>query len=306
MQSISIETVGLTRRFGSTTAVNDVSLKVPEGAVYGFLGPNGAGKTTTIRMLLGLIRPDSGTVRVMGNELVPGRPQQHNRVGAMVESPALYKHLTGRENLEVTRCMIGGDRGLVDEALSTVGLERASSRRAGEYSLGMKQRLGLAQALVSDPELLILDEPTNGLDPAGIQEMREFILSLSTARGITVFLSSHLLSEVEQMADHIGIINRGRLGFQGTLQELHDLQKLQLKLGVDDTGKATHLLEKEGCTVASDGGRFITIQIDVPDEASRFNSMLVIAGIGVSHLSLEKPSLEQIFLDMTETGTGAA
>src|SRR5262245_58240224 len=220
MQKHAIETRRLTRRFGTQLAVDDLNLSAPEAGVYGFLGPNGAGKTTTIRMLLGLIRPDAGEVWLFGAPLAANRQSLMRRVGALVEVPSLYPHLTGRENLEVTRRLLGGPRELIDRALDIVKLTADSHRRVREYSLGMRQRLGLALALLNKPELLILDEPTNGSDPAGIHEMRDLIRRLPAEFGITVFLSSHLLSEVEQIAGHIGIIHQGRLLFQGTLPEL--------------------------------------------------------------------------------------
>jgi ABC-2 type transport system ATP-binding protein len=217
----AIETEALTRAFGTRTAVEQLNLLVPAGGIYGFLGPNGAGKTTTIRMLLGLIRPDSGTVRVFGNQF---ERSVLNRVGSLVETPSLYPHLTGRENLEVTRRLIGAAHDNVGRVLAIVRLTRDADRLVREYSLGSKQRLGLALALLNSPELLILDEPTNGLDPAGIHEMRELLRRMPVEHGVTVFLSSHLLSEVEQIAGSVGIIGDGRMLFQGSLAELRDLQ----------------------------------------------------------------------------------
>jgi ABC-type multidrug transport system ATPase subunit len=218
MQTSAITTSGLTRRFGMLTAVDDLDLRVPRSSIYGFLGPNGAGKTTTIRLLLGLIRPHAGEVQLFGEPLRQRRMVLLRRVGALVESPSLYPNLTGRENLEVTRRLIGGEKAQIGQALHIVHLEDAADRRVGGYSSGMKQRLSLALALLNTPELLILDEPTNGLDPAGIQEMRDLIVRLPQEYGVTVFLSSHLLAEVEQVATHIGIIRQGRLRFQGTLR----------------------------------------------------------------------------------------
>ncbi len=211
-----IETRALSRRFGAQVAVDDLNLLVPSAGVYGFLGPNGAGKTTAIRMLLGLIRPDAGEVRLFGQPLNSKHRVLMSRVGALVEAPSLYAHLTGRENLEVTRRLLGSPRHLIDVALETIKLTRDANRRVREYSLGMRQRLGLALALLNKPELLILDEPTNGLDPAGIHEMRDLIRRLPEEFGVTVFLSSHLLSEVEQIAGHIGIIHESKLLFQGS------------------------------------------------------------------------------------------
>src|SRR5512136_1765880 len=225
MEHYVLQTFGLTRRFGSLVAVDQIDLHVPQGSVYSFLGPNGAGKTTTIRMLLGLIRPHSGKVMVFGDALDKDRLSILKRVGSLVESPSLYPHLTGRENLEVIRRMRGGARAQIDRALSIVRMTQDAHRLAGHYSTGMRQRLGLAVALLNEPELLILDEPTNGLDPAGIHEIRQLICDLPQQSGVTVFVSSHLLNEVEQMAmlverAHIGIIDRGELIFEGTPDQL--------------------------------------------------------------------------------------
>ena len=213
----AIETHELTRRFGDHTAVDCAELRVPQGGIYGFLGLNGAGKTTTIRLILGLIRADAGSVHVFGE---PFAREALRRIGALVEVPSLYSHLTGRENLEVTRRQLGASRSSIDRSLSIVGLERDANRLVREYSLGMKQRLGLALALLTSPDLLILDEPTNGLDPAGIHEMRELLRRMPAEYGVTVFLSSHLLSEVEQIAGSVGIIHEGRMVFQGSIGEL--------------------------------------------------------------------------------------
>jgi ABC-2 type transport system ATP-binding protein len=214
----AIATRDLTRRFGDHVAVDHINLAVPPRTVYGFLGPNGAGKSTTIRMLLGLLRPDAGHVHLLGRPLAAHREALLREVGALVEAPSVYAHLTGRENLTVTATLRGGvpDAG-IDRALDVVNLRDAADQRVGAYSLGMKQRLGLALALLGEPQLLILDEPTNGLDPAGIQEMRALIREVPERAGVTVFISSHLLSEIELMASHVGIIHEGRLVFQGAV-----------------------------------------------------------------------------------------
>src|SRR5688572_32213732 len=250
MDDCLIETRGLTRRFGARVAVDEVNLSVPAAGVYGFLGPNGAGKTTAIRMLLGLIRPNAGYVRLFGVRAVSSnRSSLMRRVGALVEAPSLYPHLTGRENLEVTRRLLGSPRESIDVALETVRMTRDAHRRVREYSLGMRQRLGLALALLNRPQLLILDEPTNGLDPAGIHEMRDLIRRLPEEFGVTVFLSSHLLSEVEQIASHIGIIHEGNLLFQGPLSELQTRQQTQLIVGVKQIDAAIDCLTKAGWNV---------------------------------------------------------
>ena len=215
-----IETSGLTKVYGDAAVVDGVDLAVPQGSVYGFLGPNGAGKSTTIRMLLGLVRPTRGTVRLFGEELTPQRRSVLRLVGGLAETPSLYPHLTARDNLRVTALLREVPPRRIDEVLEVVGLAHAARQRVGTFSLGMKQRLGLALALLSEPLLLVLDEPTNGLDPAGIREMRALVSALPRRFGTTVFLSSHLLHEVERVATHVGVLHRGRLLFQGPTSEL--------------------------------------------------------------------------------------
>jgi ABC-type multidrug transport system ATPase subunit len=299
MEGYLIETRGLTRRFGAKMAVADLNLLVPTAGVYGFLGPNGAGKTTAIRMLLGLIKPDAGEISLFGVSLKANRRSLMRRVGALVESPSLYPHLTGRENLEVTRRLLGASTNLVDEALATIKLTKDADRRVKEYSLGMRQRLGLALALLNKPQLLILDEPTNGLDPAGIHEMRDLIKRLPGEFGVTVFLSSHLLSEVEQIADRIGIINEGNLLFQGSLTELQGRQRTQLTIGVKQTEQATECLVQAGWGVQRSPDGVLTVSVTTPDDAVRINALLVEQRLEVFHLALAQPSLEEIFLNLT-------
>jgi lantibiotic transport system ATP-binding protein len=309
MSSTAIHTAGLTRRFGALTAVSGLELSVPQGAVYGFLGPNGAGKTTTIRMLLGLIRPDAGEVRLFDAPLSAHRGAALGRVGALVETPSLYPHLTGHENLEITRCLLRVSRQRVERSLAIVGLEKDANRRVGEYSQGMKQRLGLALALLGEVDLLILDEPTNGLDPAGIHEMRELVRRLPAEYGMTVFLSSHLLNEIEQVATHIGIVHQGRLLFQGPLCDLQGRLHEHVSLGVgerpepghDGAGRAQaeRVLTAAGWQVLPNSNGHITVAANGASDAALMNTQLVAAGFNVYHLSLEQPSLEDIFLKLT-------
>jgi ABC-type multidrug transport system ATPase subunit len=299
MTRYMIETRRLTRRFGARLAVDDLNLQAPEAGIYGFLGPNGAGKTTAIRMLLGLIRPDAGEVHLFGEPLAANRRTLMRRVGALVEAPSLYPHLTGRENLEVTRRMLGAPRALIDHALEVVKLSRDADRRVREYSLGMRQRLGLALALLNRPELLILDEPTNGLDPAGIHEMRDLLRRLPAEFGVTVFLSSHLLSEVEQTASHIGIIHEGRLLFQGTLSELQEAHRAQLTLGVNQPERATHCLTAAGWGVETRPDGMLSVSATTPEDAVRVNQLLVGQRLEVFHLAPDQVSLEDIFLTLT-------
>ncbi|MEC0167522.1 lantibiotic protection ABC transporter ATP-binding protein [Paenibacillus graminis] len=221
-----LETKHLSKRFKRQQAVEDVSLKIPAGTVYGLLGPNGAGKTTTLKMITGLLRPSGGEILIGGK---PWERKQLERIGALIESPALYGNLTARENLTVHTKLLGQPARRIDEVLHTVDLQETGSKKASQFSLGMKQRLGIAIALLNRPELLILDEPTNGLDPLGIQELRELIRSFP-AQGITVILSSHILSEVEQIADYIGIISGGRLGYESIIHDGEDLETLFMQV----------------------------------------------------------------------------
>jgi ABC-2 type transport system ATP-binding protein len=294
-----IETEGLTRRFGRLSAVDHLDLSVPQGSVYGFLGPNGAGKTTTIRMLLGLIRPTAGRVRLFGSPLLGDTTALLAKIGSLVEAPALYPHLTGRENLEVVRRLRSGTSAQVNFALATVGLEQAADRRAGAYSLGMIQRLGLAAALLTLPPLLILDEPTNGLDPAGIHEVRELIRRLPREYGMTVFVSSHLLSEVEQTATHIGIIQAGRLIFQGTPDGLRGRYQDHVTVKVDQPEAAQQTLRQAGWQVAHNGNHTLRVVANGEADAGLLTSQLVGNGHSVYHVALEQPSLEDIFLQLT-------
>jgi ABC-2 type transport system ATP-binding protein len=299
MQSLAIETHQLCRKYGDQTVVDNLNLVVREGSVYGFLGPNGAGKTTTIRMLLGLIKPNTGEVLLSGRALqAPGRVALE-RVGALVEMPSLYRHLTGRENLEVTRRLLGASKAQIDRVLQIVRLTDAADKRVGHYSLGMKQRLGIALTLLNEPQLLILDEPTNGLDPAGIHEIRDLIHSFPAEYGITVFLSSHLLSEVEQIADTIGIIHQGRLMFQGPLSELHSQRDRKLEIGVSNPQAARDVLVEAGYAVPSISGDCLQLDASAALDPAALNALLVGSGIGVHHLALRQRSLEDIFLSLT-------
>jgi ABC-2 type transport system ATP-binding protein len=268
---------------------------VPESGIYGFLGLNGAGKTTTIRLLLGLIQADAGSIHLFG------KPFSNNllrRIGSLVDMPSLYSHLTGRENLEVTRRLIEAPRSKIDHALAVVHLTTDADRLVRDYSHGMRQRLGLALAIMNSPDLLILDEPTNGLDPAGIHEMRDLLRLMPREHGVTVFLSSHLLTEVEQVAEFVGIIHEGRLAFQGSLAELRERQSRELKVGVRRADSALESLKKADLDVRIEEQDVIRIRGAVID-ASQVVRMLVDSGYEVFHVSLEQESLEDIFLCLT-------
>lgn len=221
-----VHTNGLTKRYGDFFSVNNLDMTVYSERIYGFLGPNGAGKSTTLKMLLGLVKPTQGEIDLFGSRVTAkNRLAALKNIGSLIETPAYYGHLTGRENLKIQQTILGVPNANIDEVLNIVRLQNQAGKKVSAYSLGMKQRLGLASALLSFPGLLILDEPTNGLDPAGIQEMRELIISLPKRFGMTVIVSSHLLSEIDQMAEDIGIIAGGKLLFQGSLSALHDLDK---------------------------------------------------------------------------------
>lgn len=215
-----VETTNLTKRYGTSTVVNQVSLSVPEGSVYGFIGPNGAGKSTTMKMLLGLTAPTNGSFIIDGKHFPDDRIAILKEIGSFIESPSFYANLTGRENLDIIRRILGLPKSSVEDALELVGLAEFGDRLAKKYSLGMKQRLGLAGALLGRPPILILDEPTNGLDPSGIHEIRNLVKSLPSLYDCTILISSHMLSEIELIADDIGILNHGRLLFEGSLNDL--------------------------------------------------------------------------------------
>jgi ABC-type multidrug transport system ATPase subunit len=298
MKTSAIQITRLNRRFGELHAVRDLDLEVPQGSVYGFLGPNGAGKTTTIRLLLGLLRADSGEIRIFGLPFQPNRLSLLRRVGSMIESPSVYPHLTARENLETKRRMIQAPRTEIDRVLGVVELRDAADRLVSGFSLGMTQRLAIAQAMLGSPELLILDEPTNGLDPAGVADMRSLIRELPKNEGVTVFLSSHLLSEVEEIATHIAILSRGARLFAGTSEALHAQQRRALVVRVNRPADALRLLASSGLGVSSTGQNLL-IADATDDLAPAVIRTLVQAGFDVSHVAMERPSLENIFLEMT-------
>ena len=294
-----VQTRGLCKQYGKVLRVNHLDLQVPEGAIYGFLGPNGAGKSTTLKMILGLVHPTAGSISVFGKEV-----NGHNRldmlkqVGSLIESPSYYGHLTGEENLKVVQTLRGVPEKDVYEVLEIVRLEGQRSKKVAHYSLGMKQRLGLAAALLGFPRLLILDEPTNGLDPAGIQEMRELICSLPARFGMTVLVSSHLLSEIDQMADHVGIIREGELVFQDTLETLHRHSRHNLALRTGDNEGALKLLHQSRVPCAQEEDYILLPRLDDPD-AAKLIRYLIGHGVDVLRLEERQKSLEDIFLELT-------
>ncbi len=242
--NIIAETHNLTKRYGDNLSVSELNMKVREGSIYGFLGPNGAGKSTTLKMLLGLVNPSGGSMELFGEKVTgKNRIKVLRQIGSLIESPSYYGNLTARENLKIYTSILGLPEENIDKVLDIVRLDKKSKKRVSAFSLGMKQRLGLAGALISFPKLLILDEPTNGLDPSGIQEMRALIRSLPEKYGMTVIISSHLLSEIDKIVDDIGIISCGKLMYQGTLENLHntDASKSLEEIFLDLTGKEQSL-----------------------------------------------------------------
>jgi ABC-type multidrug transport system ATPase subunit len=293
-----IETRELGKRYGEQiVAVDRLTMHVRRGEVYGFLGPNGAGKTTTLRMLLGLVRPTSGSALVLGAR--PGSPESLARVGALIESPSFYPFLSGRDNLRALARHAGTPETRVPEVLEEVDLAARAGDRYGTYSLGMKQRLGIAAALLKDPELLILDEPTNGMDPAGMAEMRGFIRELGRGRR-TVLLSSHLMAEVQHVCDRVGVISRGALVREGTVDELRGRESLWVRAEPLEAAEGVLAAARAVEGVARvDGG--LRIAAD-PAAAPTINRALVEAGIAVAELRPERDSLEKIFLELTQGG----
>ena len=298
MQTV-IETKALCKQYGPHTAVDHVELHVPQGCVYGFIGPNGAGKSTTMKMLLGLIHPTAGRVRLLGQELTEkSRLPLLRQTGSLIESPAGYLHLTAQENLEIVADLKGVPHKDIGRVLDIVHLTQDRNRRVGQYSLGMKQRLGIAMALLGSPKLLILDEPTNGLDPAGIQEMRALIRNMPAATGATVLISSHLLGEMEQMVEQVGIIDHGHILFEGPLTELQRHSRGNVTLRLLDPAKAAPILRANGLTAHSDS---CVVTLPPLQEAllADLVQKLAACGAGVVELTPRTKTLEEIFLSLT-------
>ena len=298
MQTV-IETKALCKQYGPHTAVDHVELHVPQGCVYGFIGPNGAGKPTTMKMLLGLIHPTAGRVRLLGQELTEkSRLPLLRQTGSLIESPAGYLHLTAQENLEIVADLKGVPHKDIGRVLDIVHLTQDRNRRVGQYSLGMKQRLGIAMALLGSPKLLILDEPTNGLDPAGIQEMRALIRNMPAATGATVLISSHLLGEMEQMVEQVGIIDHGHILFEGPLTELQRHSRGNVTLRLLDPAKAAPILRANGLTAHSDSC-VVTLPPLQDALLADLVQKLAACGAGVVELTPRTKTLEEIFLSLT-------
>jgi ABC-2 type transport system ATP-binding protein len=301
MSDVALQTEDLTKRFGARTAVDRLTMRVERGDIYGFLGPNGAGKSTTLRMLLGLVRPTSGVIKFPVRASSWEYLRARSRVGAIIETPAFYENFSGRRNLQLLASLSGGVRAQrVDEVLEIVDLRARARDPVKVYSYGMRQRLGIAQALLPTPEIIILDEPTNGLDPQGIHETRNLIRRLRDELKLTVLLSSHLLTEIEQLCNRVGIIHEGRLLYEGGPEALVSSTSLY-KVRVDDSARAFELLAKvSGVTVSQNGGA--SLRVDADEESiSNVNALLVGNGIKVYELSPAQESLEEAFLRLTNT-----
>ncbi len=305
----AITTDKLTRRFRQGGGVVDVDLAVPVGSIYGFLGPNGAGKTTTIRLLLGLLNAERGSIQFFDQ---PASRVSRAQIAALVESPSLYGHLTGRDNLEVTRRLLGISVNRIDQVLQRVGLLDAADQRAREYSLGMRQRLGLALTLLGAPRILILDEPSNGLDPSGIAELRALLRSFVDTDGMTILMSSHLLTEVELLATHVGVLSAGRMLFQGSMSALRQRAKATLRVTCNDAAAAAEYLQSlqladlstEVASSAAAQACQDQLLINTTLGAAEINRLLVAAGFQVSALGTTATSLEDLFFELTRAAHG--
>ncbi len=303
--ALAVVTTGLTKEFGGRRVVDNLDLTIPAGSVCGFVGPNGAGKTTTIRMLLGLIRPTSGEGLILLGDL--HYPASYlDKVGALIEAPAFYPSLSGRDNLLVLTRLGRLPKSRIDTVLERVGLADRGDDRFGRYSLGMKQRLGIAAALLADPTLLILDEPTNGLDPAGIVEMRSLVRSLADD-GMTIFVSSHLLSEIEHICDHVVMIRSGRSVFQGSVSELRDLRASELEIRPAEPrllGELAQMIAGRGLDAEIEESSGSVVVSDAAPLAGELNRAALEAGITIIHLAERERSLEEAYFALTGTHSG--
>lgn len=299
MSQLIVQTQQLTHRFsGGQPVLQDVNLQVPEGSIYGFLGPNGAGKTTTLRLVLGLLQPQQGSISILGKDLGAHRVEVLRQVGSLIEQPSLYGHLTAKENLQVYQGVYGVPKPRISEVLTLVGLAATGSKKAKQFSLGMKQRLSIAVALLHQPRLLILDEPTNGLDPNGIIETRELVQQLNREAGVTVIVSSHILAEVEKMATHMGIIHGGRLLFQGTLPQLQALKQKQAFVQLQTSNNEAALSLLQSFAAERQNGHLL-VPFTSQEATAGINRLLVQQGIDVYQLQPRTSDLEQLFLELT-------
>ena len=300
-----IKTTGLSYHYSKgVQTLHDINLNIEKGSIYGFLGPNGSGKTTTLSLILGLLNQQEGNIEIFGQHLHSNRLDILRRIGSTIETPSLYGHLTARENLEVYSSIYGASKERLEEVLQIVGLQDTGAKIAKRFSLGMKQRLSIALALLPKPELLILDEPSNGLDPAGIIELRELIKKLNREHGMTILISSHILSEVEKMVSHVGIIYKGRLIFQGTLQDLHLFQQNKAKLLIDtsDNPAAMQILKDYHPQVWDMG---FAVPYTDRQQVAAVGRAIINNNISLYLLQPKKQELEQLFIDLTSDHQGA-
>ncbi len=295
----SLETRELTHRFSKNEIIlKDISLQVTEGSIYGFLGPNGAGKTTTLRLVLGLLKKQAGIISFFGQPFNENRIGVLRKVGSLIESPSLYGHLTATENLSLLQKIYQCPKTRIQEVLNLVGLPDTGNKKVSQFSLGMKQRLSIAVALLHSPALLILDEPTNGLDPNGIIDMRELLKKLNRDHGITIVISSHLLPEIEKLVTHVGIINKGKMMFQGTLSELKQKeQQSSIVIDTNDKAKAMQIIGNKGMAPEIRSGKII-LPIMAKERIASVNRQLVNDGVEVYEMSIIKNDLEAIFMDL--------
>jgi ABC-2 type transport system ATP-binding protein len=302
-----VEVERLSKSFGRVRAVNAISFSVAEGEVFGFLGPNGAGKTTTIRILLGLLRADGGTARIGGQDCWTGHAKAAGLFGATLEQPALYGFLSGRANLRLFARLLGRvDEGQITELLSTVGMTERADDKVKRYSMGMRQRLALAQAMLGNPRMLILDEPTNGLDPNGIHGLRILLRKLATEQGLTIFFSSHLLSEVEELCDRVVVLHRGEVKAAGPLSELMNVKGFHYRIDVSDVDKAIEIVKSiDGATVERGTVKDSITVSSEKDMARVINHALVAAGIGVDQLVHTQRGLEDVYIELTGVSPGS-
>ena len=299
MNNLLIETKALSYHFSrDIKTLDNINLQVEQGSVYGFLGPNGAGKTTTLRLLLGLLRKQEGSIEIFRKEFESDKLNILKKLGSLIEQPSLYAHLTAKENLEVYRRIYGCAKNRIDEVLELVSLTYTKNKKIKQFSLGMKQRLSIAVALLHAPPLLLLDEPTNGLDPNGIIETRELIKRLNKEEGVTILVSSHILAEIEKMATHVGIIHKGKLVFQGGLSELQQLKHKQSFLEVETTDNDTALHLLKDFAAERMNGHLVLPYTNKLQSAS-INRMLVEKGIDVYRMQPQQNDLEQLFMDIT-------
>lgn len=293
-----IETENLSKKFGKEIAVEGLNMKIKKGEIYGFLGPNGAGKTTTIRMLLGLMKPTSGSIKIFSQDLKTHRKNILQRVGSLVENPSYYPHLTAYENLETLRKILNVPKSRIPEVLEMVRLTEAANKKVKGFSLGMKQRLGIAMALLNQPELLILDEPTNGLDPSGIIEIRNLIKRLPEELGMTVLISSHLLTEIDQIATTVGIVSKGKMIFQDSIETMRKYAGQTITFTVDHPDQAWRLLLAHNKKVERIN-EVIILKEHTDEHVAEAVRLLVKAGVSIYRVEERKQSLEDIFLQMT-------